>query len=207
MRLLIAVPAMDFMPVAFVKSLTDLITRLKDDQINFELKIESGTMVHVARDRLACYAINKEFTDVLWLDSDMVFTPDILEDLMFSGKDFVTGIAHSRRPPFSGCLFKDLRLNSLERFHEYPVDTFEIAGCGFAAVLIKTDVLKAVQMHFNTCFLPMANYGEDLAFCKRATELGYKIYAEPGVRLGHVGHITIYPEDAAKWWKELEPPC
>jgi hypothetical protein len=40
----------------------------------------------------------------------------------------------------------------------------------------------------------MRELGEDLAFCKRATDMGYEIWAEPSVKLGHIGHITIYPE-------------
>lgn len=206
MKLLVAVPSMDFMHVDFVKSLTNLIMRLKDDGIRYELMIENGTLVHVARDRIACHAICKEFTHVLWIDADMVFGPDLLDDLMFSGRDFVSGIAVSRRQPYCGCCFKDLRLNSLERWEpdEMPHEAFEVAGCGFACVLIKTDILNAVQMHYQTCFLPMAAYGEDLAFCKRATELGYKIYAEPCVRIGHIGHITIYPEERTRWKRDME---
>ena len=29
---------------------------------------------------------------------------------------------------------------------------------------------------------------------KRAIDMGYEIWAEPTVKLGHIGHITIYPE-------------
>lgn len=204
MKLLIAVPCTDFMHVDFVKSLIGLLNKLKDDKIQFELCIENGSLIHVARDKLACKAINKDFTHVLWLDSDMVFTPELLDDLMFSGEDFVSGIAVSRRPPYCGCLFSDLRLNYLERLEpdELPTETFEVAGCGFACVLIKTDILKAVQMQHGTCFLPMPSYGEDLAFCQRATALGYKIFAEPSVRVGHIGHITVYPEERTRWKRE-----
>ena len=49
----------------------------------------------------------------------------------------------------------------------------------------------------------MKMYGEDLAFCKRAVDMGYKIYAEPTAVMGHVGHITIYPEDHEKWKAEI----
>ena len=41
----------------------------------------------------------------------------------------------------------------------------------------------------------MPEYGEDLAFCKRFTDIGGKIYADPAVQLGHIGHIAIYPGD------------
>lgn len=199
MRLLIAVPAMDFMHTEFVKSLLGLVNKLKDEQVQFEVRIESGTLVYLARDKLARHAMNNKFTHVLWLDSDMVFTDEILEDLQFSGKPFVTGIAHGRRKPYISCLFKSY-WPEVTRYElkEYPSNTFEVAACGFAAVLIEVEVLRCVMLKFNTCFTPTEYFGEDVAFCDRARQLGWHVYAEPGVRLGHIGHITIYPEDSEK---------
>lgn len=204
MRLLIGVPTTDFVHVEFLKSLANLILRLQKDKIDFTLQIESGTLVYCARDNIACKAINEGYTHVLWLDSDMVFTDELLDDLMFCGQPFVCGIFHSRRKGYHSALFKCLDINNLERFEEYPSEAFEVAGCGFAGVLIETSILRDVQLTHGTCFLPLKQYGEDLAFCKRVKELGYKIYAEPSAVMGHVGHITIYPEDHWKWKAEVE---
>lgn len=203
MRLLIGIPSTDFLHVEFVKSLTNLVLRLKEDDIDFTVHFESGTLVYVARDNIASKAINGGFTHVLWLDSDMVFTDDFLDSLMFCGKPFVAGIFQSRRKGYHSALFKNLDIDNLERFEEYPHGTFEIAGCGFAGVLIETEILRNVMTNYGTCFLPMKMYGEDLAFCKRAVDMGYKIYAEPTAVMGHVGHITIYPEDHEKWKAEI----
>lgn len=202
MKLLIAIPSLDYVHVDFVKSLTALIMRLNNDGVDFDVQINSGTLVYVARDKLALHAINNGYTHVLWLDADMIFTDDLLEDLMFSGHDFITGICHSRRKPFVSCVFKSL--STLERFEKYPQNAFQVAGCGFACVLIKTEILKDVQNTFKTCFLPTQTLGEDLAFCDRARYLNYKIYAEPSVRLGHIGHIAIYPEDHERYMATIE---
>lgn len=91
MKLLIGVPTLDYIHVEFVKCLTALLERLREDGITFDLDIESGTLVYTARERIANKAINEDYSHVLWLDSDMVFTPDLLDDLMFSDKPFVTG--------------------------------------------------------------------------------------------------------------------
>lgn len=194
MKTLIAVPALDYIPTDFVKSLTALVQRLDRDGCDVDVKFITGTLVYAARDKLAAHAIMYDYTHVLWLDADMVFDDELLYDLQFSHKDFVTGIARSRRPPYCSCLFSDL--SRIERIDHYPRDTFRVAGCGFACVLIKTEILKAVRDSYNTCFLPTADLGEDLAFCQRAASLGYSIWAEPAARLGHIGHITIYPDDA-----------
>ena len=99
MKLLIAMPSLDYMHSETVISLTRLIMRLKDEGVDFDVEIKTGTLVYVARDRIAYKAIDEGFTHVLWLDADMVFNDDLLDDLMFCEKDFVSGIAHGRRPP------------------------------------------------------------------------------------------------------------
>lgn len=204
MRLMIAIPAFDHMQTAFVACLLKLINKLHADGVDFQVEIKAGTLVHTARDALAGKAMQDGFTHVLWLDSDMIFEPELVEDLTFSGQSFVTGICHSRRPPYSTCVFTDIQ-NDIKRWEgPYPTDTFKIAGCGMACVLMETQILTDVFNSYLTCFTPMRNYGEDLAFCLRAAGLGYKIYAEPSVRVGHIGQTIIYPEDHEKYLKELE---
>ena len=198
MKLLIAVPTLENVPVDFMESLMNLACHLKDEGIDFKLKIEAGTLVYFARENLARYAIANRFTHVLWLDSDMVFSEEIVEDLQFSGQDFVTGIAHSRRPPFSSCLFTEI-FPGVEKFKgEYPRNTFKVAACGMACVLMRVEVLDKVREKFGTMFQPMMDpitYGEDVAFCWRAQQCGFDIWAEPTVRVGHVGRRIIWPED------------
>lgn len=194
MRLLIAVPALDNIPTRFVQCLTALVQRLYRDGMDVDVKFITGTLVYAARDKLAIHAMQHNYTHVLWLDADMVFDDELLYDLQFAHKDFVSGIARSRRPPYVSCLFSDL--SAIKRIEEYPRDTFRIAGCGFACVLIKTDILKAVREKYNTCFLPLIDLGEDLAFCHRASSLGYAIWAEPAAKVGHIGQIVIYPDDS-----------
>lgn len=206
MRLLVGVPSLDFVHVDFMKCLVRLVQRLKDDGVDHDVFICSGTLAHVARDRVACKAINEGFTHVLWLDADMVFEPTILEDLQFSGKDFVTGIAVSRRPPYNYCVFHSLTFDREQNFRddEIPNDTFQVAGCGFACVLIRTEILRQVQLTYKTCFLPIADLGEDLAFCKRAAECGFTVWAEPSVQLGHIGHNAVWPEDHRRYMERLQ---
>lgn len=201
MKLLIAIPTLDYIHADFVKCLTKLIMKLKSDGVRFDVEIISGTLVYSARDKLAKKAVNEGYTHMLWFDSDMIFNEDVLDDLMFSGNQFVTGIYHTRRPPHGSCIFKDISLDNISKYmgNDYPKNTFEIAGCGFGCVLIDVTIVKDVLMTYGEAFLPIHGLGEDIAFCQRVHDLGYKMYCEPAVRLGHIGHIAIYPEDHEKW--------
>ena len=187
---------------AFVESLLGLVDHLTKEGVNFDVEIQSGTLIHIARDKLARKAVSGKYTHILWLDSDMVFQPTLVEDLMDCGKDFVTAIAHSRRKPYASCLFQSVMPPA--RFEKYPNTPFRVAGCGMAACLIKTEILKAIFLRYGTCYTPMNNIGEDLAFCLRAEkDMHYEIWADPMVRVGHVGHVTIWPEDYDRMKEEI----
>ena len=206
MKLLIGVPSLDFVHIEFVKSLNGLTERLHRDRVPFELYICNGTLAHVARDRVACHAINNGFDRVLWLDADMVFTPDLYDDLAGDGRPFITGLAASRRPPFMLCVFKEMseqRGCKNYELNEIPKEPFRIAGCGFACVLIETEILRAVQLRYKSCFLPESIFGEDLAFCRRASSMGHQIWCDPLVRVGHIGHNAVWPEDHETYMKSL----
>lgn len=208
MKLLVAVPSTDYMHCEFVKSLCELLARIRNDGIQADLCIEYGSLVYMARDRLAHKAVNEGYSDVLWLDSDMVFTDELLEDLQFSGEPFVTGLAVSRRKPFQSCIFKSVDpVRGGDKFGDadtLPTNTFEVAACGFACVLISTEILAAVMKNTGACFRPEYGYGEDVAFCMRARSLGYKIFAEPSAKVGHIGHLIIYPDDVKKYRDEWQ---
>ena len=42
-----------------------------------------------------------------------------------------------------------------------------------------------------------------MAFCVRARELGYHIWCEPSVRLGHIGHNAVYPGEHERYMEQL----
>lgn len=190
-RLLIAVPNTGLMPVDFVKSLTKLLEHLQREGVAYHLEIVAGTLVYLARNSLACKAINENFTHLLFLDSDMVFHETIVEDLLFCGKDMVCGAFQSRRPPYGSCIFTSLK--PVERVKEYGMEPFRVEGCGMACTLISTEVLRAVQQKYGACFNPTPDFGEDLAFCHRATTAGCEIWCEPTARVGHIAWIPIWP--------------
>ena len=190
-RLLIAVPCTDYMHADFVKSLVNMTSHLQREGIAYELNLHVGTLVYLGRDSLCCKAMNDGFTHILFIDSDMVFHETAVEDLAFCGKDFVCGAFQSRRPKYGSCVYT--ALNPLERVKEYGAAPFRVAGCGMAFTMISSEILRNVKNKFGTCFTPMKEFGEDLAFCWRANETGAEIWCEPTARIGHIAHVQVYP--------------
>ena len=191
MRLLIAVPTTDYVHADFVKSLAKLQAYLGRMRIPYDVEIQSGTLVYIARNRLANKAINEEYTHVLWLDSDMTFTEHVVEDLMDCGKEMVCGAFVSRRPPYGPCIYSSIKKNEIEKVKDFGMKPFRVDGCGFACVLTAVDLLQAVTQKFGTTFQPTEYYGEDLAFCWRVGQIGREIWCEPTVRPGHIAHVPV----------------
>jgi hypothetical protein len=202
-KLLIAIPCYDSCRPEFVASLTTLEKRLNNDGIPFDVGIISGTLVYMARDALARHAVNNDYTHVLWLDCDMVFGDSILEDLMMCGKDMVCGRFISRHNPYLPTIFSSLT-PEVKRITEIPEETFRIYACGFACVLMTVEILRTVMINNNgKCFLPTAKLSEDLAFCQRVNGQGFEIWREPTARVGHIGPVTIWPEDGERYRGEI----
>lgn len=195
MKVFIAVPSMDTVPALFCQSLA-LLQRAGDTVIGFEV----GSLVYNARNNLARQAVKSEADYVLWLDSDMVFVPDLLQKMLRVARendiDFLTALAFRRKPPYTPTLFD--KLEKVDKGASYttlmsvPEGRFKVGGCGFAGVLMTTDVLLSVMARFEgRMFDPLPGFGEDVAFCWRARQCGYDIWCDSDIELGHVGNCIV----------------
>ena len=194
MRLLIAIPCADVVRYEFAESLAKLLVHLSEEGIDFEPRFLAGSLIYSARDSLAITAINDGYTHVLWLDSDMQFTPDTFDLLRAANKPFVSAIYRSRRSPYALCLFADTRTS--QRVLKLPDDVFEIEGCGFGCTLMETQVLKDVKGKCGgQLFLPTAACSEDLAFCDRYRSIGGHIYAVPDAITNHICYVPLRCDD------------
>lgn len=199
-KILIAIPCMDMVSARFAQSLATL-KKVGQCTVSFIM----GSLVYDSRNKLASYAVQMEADYILWLDSDMVFPPDILERMMAvldenKEIDILSGLYFRRTTPFTPVLFNNLERNGdevkFDEFKEVPEELFEIGGCGFGCVLMRTDCLLtiAAKEQQGNWFTPLANAGEDCAFCIRARENGYRIFCDPSVSLGHMAFAPVTKE-------------
>ena len=143
MRTLVAIPCMDMVQTSFMKSLLRLMS-VDETQISFRV----SSLVYDSRNQLAGEAISQGYDRILFLDSDMVFQPDLLIRLsrdMDEGRDYVCGLFFRRKPPYNPVIYKNLEYErdglkldmKLDPYLDYPQnEIFEVAGSGFGAVMI-----------------------------------------------------------------------
>lgn len=196
MKLLIAIPTLDYIHRKFVESLTGLVKHLSlNTDIDFDICYEGCTLVYISRDNLVKKAIAGKYDRVLWLDADMVFEPDIFDRLLETGKDFVTGLYMGRHGQNLPCVFDTIVPPKRKHSIDWRNDIEQIEGCGFGCVLIKTDILEHVYETYGTCFRPTIDFGEDIAFCDRALKLGYSIWEANNVLVGHIAQCVVHPRE------------
>lgn len=195
MRTLIAIPCMDHVPALFAQSLATL-QKEGDVKIAFQM----GSLIYTSRNNLAKKAIQMEADLVFWLDSDMTFAPDTLTkmtaELQEKNLDILTGIYFRRVPPYTPTLFDDLHIDENGRpvwsaFTMVPNELFEVGGCGFGCVLMRTEVFMTCLAKEPFLFDPFTGIGEDLSFCIRARQNGYKVFCDPNIKCGHVGNYVV----------------
>ena len=197
-KILIAVPCMDQVSARFAQSLTTL-KKVGQCTVSFLI----GSLIYDSRNRLAAMAVEMEADYIMWFDSDMTFTPDTLERMMkvldeHPEIDVLSGLYFRRGAPFTPVLFSKLEVNEkgtldFADVDPLPDELFEVAGCGFGCVLMRTGMLLdiAAKEGGGMWFSPIANAGEDCAFCIRARENGYKIYCDPTINLGHMAYTPV----------------
>lgn len=198
MKTLIAIPCMDQVPAQFCQSLATL-EKPGPTVVAFQI----GSLIYTSRNNLAAEAVRHEADYVFWLDSDMMFVPQTLKYMLQTIQQqkedtILSGLYFRRVAPFSPVAFSKLDLSEekavWENVKDIPDTIFEAEGVGFGCVLMPTQALVDVQAKFGDMFSPVNGTGEDLSFCWRARQCGWKILVDPTFELGHVGHHVITRE-------------
>ena len=201
-RFMRACPCFDHADVNFVQCLVSLDTSGLECSIVFC----ASSLIYDARNNLAMRAIAEKYDYVLWLDSDMIFEPSLLKDLLATGKDLVSGLFFSRRPPYKPALFDECGYTEDEKkpnakkpfthnFYDYPKEQlFEVAAFGFAAVLTKVETLDIIRTVWGLPFTPLLGFGEDLSFCLRAKEIDLHLWTDSRIKVGHIGKMIVNEE-------------
>ena len=191
MKILICVPCMDMVASGFAQSLAMLQKGGHETAICFEC----GSLIYDARNKLAKRAIEMGADYTMWFDSDMIFQPDTMLRLL-EHKDeggIISGLYFRRSPHYTPVVFAkcNIRERSWADLEEIPTELCEVEGVGFGCVLVSTDVLMSMAAKKWRWFEPLKGFGEDLSFCWRARQCGYKVLLDPNVKCGHVGHIVV----------------
>lgn len=190
MKILVAVPTTGMIPVEFINSIDRL--RTKHDIARLYIP---RSLVHVAREQAVETMIESSYEAVLFIDDDMVFEPDLIDRLVALDSPVASAACFKRIPNYDPCFYDSLELrgNSLYAtpFTKVPDKPFDAVAAGCACMMIKKEVFQDIKPPY---FLPLPKAGEDLTFCFKLAQSGFKIRIDPSIRVGHLETRAIYQE-------------
>jgi hypothetical protein len=148
------------------------------------------------RNNLVEQAFESDCTHILMLDTDQRYPRDTIARLFAHEKKIVRAQVHRRYPPFDPIL---LVSDDQGRYQHIPdeewvrgglieVDATGVCACG----LFDMEVFENVaHPWFETRNGPHGVVGEDVHFCEKAREAGYKIYVDCDLKVGHLAKFEI----------------
>lgn len=210
-NILIATPGR-MMEAEYVRSLVQTMEYLNSQGISYMYLNEYSSQVNAAREATTMgskflYAFCKEpvrgeitYDKMIWIDSDISWTPEDFMKLYESKFDIVSGLYFNEEGvPMFTFNENDIYFDHEQLKHkQYP---FEVFGVGFGFVAIKSGVFESIQRPwFETEFQRITNedgeemfipWGEDYSWCIKAKNAGYEIWIDPSIRVGHHKKVRI----------------
>jgi GT2 family glycosyltransferase len=140
---------------------------------------------------------------IMWIDSDVVFTPDQLFKLIDADKEIVSGVYMMQdNTHFATVETWDNEFFKANGYFPFltpeilatKTEPFVVDYTGFGWILMKKGVFESLEYPwFQPIWKEYEIDGktirdftmEDVAFCHMIKEKGYDVYIEPTVRVGH----------------------
>lgn len=146
-----------------------------------------------------------DYDYIMWIDSDIVFTPQQFQRLLNHNKEIVSGIyMMDDGKHFATCKEWDEEYFKKHTHFQFlsPKDIqgkevlLKVVYTGMGFMLVKKDVFESMKYPW---FMPikkeigdMVDFTmEDVAFCLKAKEMGFEIFVDPTVRVGHEKKIIL----------------
>lgn len=160
--------------------------------------LETGIDIGINRRQIVRDALEHDASWVFFLDDDMLFPSDHLIRLLAHNVPVVASLYLNRKPPHYACAFNQSIIDSDGSPHWRPVTLqgapkkglAEIVAAGTGGMLVRTDVFQAIP--YDTWFLHEQGT-EDLPFCARVIDAGYRIYLDLAAVMGHISTYSIWP--------------
>jgi hypothetical protein len=198
---MLGMPTHRDLPVETVRSLLQTQALLLTRGMPMALQTQSGgSIVHHARTHCAYNFLKSECTHLFFVDSDMEWDAEDFFRFVALGCVMECVCATYTRKKDEPEFFVDTQGKALTN-NEYGCIPVQGAGLGFTIIQrkvmeqigAKQPVLKyagidePIPRYFRCDEIDGEARGEDHAFFADVRELGYKVYLDPTVTLGHVG--------------------
>jgi GT2 family glycosyltransferase len=158
--------------------------------------------VDAMRDSLADCAVKEGYSHILFLDADMVWPTDVLHRMLKHHDDgIVGGLYVLKSPPHAPVAMKErfrVEGSVVDQFWHVDLDTTDLIdcevlgmGCTLIPVKVFTEIGPRPWFEYKNDDAGWPVITEDVPFCLKAKEAGYRIALDPTIQCGHIGP-TVY---------------
>jgi len=140
---------------------------------------------------------------MMWIDSDMMWKSEQIEQLIELDKDIASGIYLMNLQGVTTCGY--LKDNGNHRItaqyiSTHPDEPFKVDYNGFGFVLIKRGVFEKMEFPWfqyreiefeGLDGVPVVHASEDVAWCLDAKDNGFDIWIDPSIQLPHQKRTTM----------------
>ncbi|MBN2407269.1 MAG: hypothetical protein JXJ19_06195 [Elusimicrobia bacterium] len=146
-----------------------------------------------------------DYEYIMWIDSDIIFTPQQMIRLLSHDKDIVSGVYMMDGGEYFAAV-KDWDEKYFKKYGSFRFLTsediknsgnlLEVSYAGMGFMLVKKGVFESLTYPW---FRPLEKRigkitdftMEDVSFCLRARDKGFKVYIDPRVRVGHDKKVVL----------------
>jgi FkbM family methyltransferase len=183
--ILIGIPTAKYIESETFKSIYDMIV---PDGYEVDFQCFYGYNIDQVRNLIASWAERYDY--LFSVDSDIAFEKDTLVKMLQHDKDMVTGLYIQRKPGQHILELYRAGQGNIPYEDIYGKGLVEVDGCGFGCVLVKSEVIRAIgypQFVYKSALNHNDTISEDVYFCTKAREKGFKIYADTSIICRHIG--------------------
>jgi predicted O-methyltransferase YrrM len=211
MKIAIGIPHYDMFTWDAVQSLLFMV---KNTKHAMHIIAEKSPYIHKSRNFAFKEAQNIGADYLLMIDCDMKYPADSLQRLLDLDKDVASGMYFKRPYPHYPLAYNWTgKLDDVHRnIVNIPSEPFKIDSCGAGFLLISKKVLDSyTEEVYKKHGKPFSHkiyddgeggetIGEDTSFCMRMSDLGFEVWIDPTINLGHISSSVIFQEqwDTAK---------
>lgn len=196
------------------------------------IMVRSGPALQLGRGVLCNAFIESTDADaILLLDTDMSFTPQMIHQMwdlfcrlpdiegphakILGGLAFIASAPHLREP---GTIVPNLWAPAPDGTRRYVQVTdvpaekklYKVGATGAACLMIHREVFEKIaeaqgqngRWWYHYMLEDGDELGEDISFCRRATDAGFGIYIHTGLVFGHTKPIVLDEEDYRASWPD-----
>lgn len=208
----------------FMAGVLSLVSHLQQRGIGLDGIINyGGNYIYKQRQELWDEWVRSESEWILWLDSDVVITPEAFDYIWDSADKehpIVSGIYYITMQPNqplmmpAPCIFTVNSLGTFD-FVQSISDTPELMkvdAAGFGCLLIHKSVVPLLHKKypsgilFDVSVTESRQYtGEDISFFNKCLDSGIPVYAHTGAQIAHMKKFVFDKNYSNLWWNIIAP--